>query len=253
VADDRLSALLTSVERLRQIVSGVSDADLEQPAYPSEWSIADTLSHVGSGAVIMQRRLVDGLAGRAMPAEFAPSVWDEWNAKSPTAKRADAVVTDGELLVRLEDVPRDEREAFGFELGPVQLGFDDLVGMRLNEHVLHTWDVEVARDPTVVLPGELVEPVVDNLGRIARWTAKPTGDARTIRVATTEPERHFRIELTPESAALEAEEGEGTADLTMASEAFVRLVYGRLDPDHTPSVEGDTSLLPTLRKVFPGP
>ena len=33
-------------------------------AYPSEWTIADVLSHVGSGAVIMQRRLDDSLAGR---------------------------------------------------------------------------------------------------------------------------------------------------------------------------------------------
>jgi uncharacterized protein (TIGR03083 family) len=253
VPDDRLSALRTSVDRLRQIVSGVSDADLEQPAYPSEWSIADTLSHVGSGAVIMQRRLVDGLAGRAMPAEFAPSVWDEWNAKSPAAKRADALVTDGELLVRLEDVPDDGRESFHFELGPVQLGFDDLVGMRLNEHVLHTWDVEVAADPSVVVPEDLVEPVVDNLSRIARWTAKPTGETRTIRVATTAPERHFRVELTPESATLEAGDGDDEADLTMTSEAFVRLVYGRLDPDHTPPIQGDTSLLLTLRMVFPGP
>ena len=29
---------------------------LDEPAYPSEWSIADVLSHIGSGAVIMQRR-----------------------------------------------------------------------------------------------------------------------------------------------------------------------------------------------------
>ena len=39
------------------------------------------LSHLGSGAVIMQRRLDDVLAGRAMPDDAAAAVWDSWNAK----------------------------------------------------------------------------------------------------------------------------------------------------------------------------
>lgn len=43
-----------------------------------------------------------------------------------------------------------------------------------------------------------------------------------------------------------------SADLRLPAEAFARLVYGRLDPDHTPP--GDHgSALDTLRRVFPGP
>ncbi|MBV9412046.1 MAG: hypothetical protein JO148_10655, partial [Acidimicrobiia bacterium] len=42
--------------------------------------------------------------------------------------------------------------------------------------------------------------------------------------------------------------------LRMPAEAFIRLVYGRLDSDHTPSsVEGDAETLEQLRQVFPGP
>jgi hypothetical protein len=48
-------------------------------------------------------------------------------------------------------------------------------------------------------------------------------------------------------------DGVAAADLTLPAEAFVRLVYGRLDRAHTPSsVTGDTARLADLRKAFPG-
>jgi hypothetical protein len=40
----------------------------------------------------------------------------------------------------------------------------------------------------------------------------------------------------------------------MPAESFIRLVYGRLDAEHTPpSVLGDEAALDQLRLVFPGP
>ena len=40
-------------------------------------------------------------------------------------------------------------------------------------------------------------------------------------------------------------------ELDLPSEAFIRLVYGRLDPEHTPgTVVG--AALDTLRRTFPG-
>jgi hypothetical protein len=39
----------------------------------------------------------------------------------------------------------------------------------------------------------------------------------------------------------------------MAAEAFVRLAYRRLDPDHTPPVDGDADALDELRATYPGP
>jgi hypothetical protein len=40
-------------------------------------------------------------------------------------------------------------------------------------------------------------------------------------------------------------------DLVLPAEALIRLVYGRLDPEHTPPV-GGTADLDELRRVFPG-
>ena len=38
----------------------------------------------------------------------------------------------------------------------------------------------------------------------------------------------------------------------LPAEALCRLVYGRLDPEHTPVVDDAEGMLHTLRAVFPG-
>lgn len=52
---DHVDVLGASVERLRGIVEELDPAQLEMPADPTKWTIADVLSHLGSGAVILQR------------------------------------------------------------------------------------------------------------------------------------------------------------------------------------------------------
>ena len=64
--------------------------------------------------------------------------------------------------------------------------------------------------------------------------------------------RDLALELGPEAVALTASEPETDPDLQLPAEAFIRLVYGRLDPDHTPAVKG-RDLLVSLRQAFPGP
>ena len=102
----------------------MSDADLTRGAYPAEWSIAQVLSHLGSGAVIMQRSLEDTLAGQAAPDDYAPGVWDTWNAKAPAAQRDDALAADTALLARIEAVTPGERQHLCLRMGPMTFGFD---------------------------------------------------------------------------------------------------------------------------------
>jgi hypothetical protein len=87
---------------------------------------------------------------------------------------------------------------------------------------------------------------------IARYTGKAKADGRVVRVHTTDPARDFSLTTGPDAVALASGDG-GAPDLTLPAEAFIRLVYGRLDPGHTPSFEGDPELLDSLRSVFPGP
>jgi uncharacterized protein (TIGR03083 family) len=247
-----VDALRSSVARLRDAVAPMSDADLTGRAYPSGWSIADVLSHIGSGAVILQRRLDDTLAGQTTPDDFAPGVWETWNAKDPAAKRDDALIADTELLARIEAVTLEDRSSFVFAMGPMTFGFDEFIGLRLNEHAFHTWDIEVAGDPAATIPQQATELIVDNLELIARYTAKATGDATTITVATTAPARGFTIELQTESVTFLPTNPMSPADIDLPAEAFARLVYGRLDPDHTPQ-GAHRGALEVLRRTFPGP
>jgi uncharacterized protein (TIGR03083 family) len=189
--DAHLAALRSSVDRLRHLIEPLDESALVAPAYPTQWSVADVLSHIGSGAVILQRRLEDGLAGSSTPDDFAPSVWEAWNSKSPRVKADDALAADGELLARLEALTGDERARFTFSMGPMSFDIIGFVGLRLNEHALHTWDIEVATDPTAVLPADVAGVVIDNLELVVRFTAKPTGDPATIVVRISAPERHF--------------------------------------------------------------
>jgi uncharacterized protein (TIGR03083 family) len=249
---DNLSELRASVLRLRQLVASIDDPDLGRPAYPVQWTIADVLSHLGSGAVITRRRLDDTLSGRDTPPDFARGVWDDWNSKSPTAQRDDALAADADLLAQLEATTVDQRERFSTAMGPMTFGFDEFVAMRLSEHVLHTWDVDVADNPDATLSLDAAALIIDNLDLIARFTAEPTGESTKITVATTEPERRFTVTSSRDTVTLASARAEASPDLVLPAEAFVRLVYGRLDPDRTP-VGLHGIHLDTLRRIYPGP
>ena len=244
--------LRASVARLHELVRGLDVDQLESPSYCNGWSIADVLSHLGSSAVILRQRLQDARAGVENTIDAQP-IWDEWNAKTPRAKADDALTEDERLLEGIESVRRDEWERLTFNFGPVTVGLDVAVALRINEHALHTWDIEVMFDDDARLPPDAAAVVVDNLGFIARFTARPTGDEREVWVRTSHPERHFTVRLTSDTAELlEGDAGE-QPDLVLPAEAFCRLVYGRLDPDHSPAVEANGEVLDTLRRVFPGP
>jgi hypothetical protein len=71
-------------------------------------------------------------------------------------------------------------------------------------------------------------------------------------VVTSNPEGHFTLE-TGDSVKLEAfEPDDYEAELELPAEALLRLVYGRLDPAHTPPLKTRGVDLDELRAVFPG-
>jgi uncharacterized protein (TIGR03083 family) len=248
----RLDALRTSVARLQRLADGLGEDELGAASYASPWTVADVLSHIGSGAVINLRLVDDSLAGRPTPPDFTPGVWDEWNAKPPRAKADDALVADRRYLERLESLTDDERAAVRVPIGPMEFGFDEVVGLRLNEHVLHTWDIEVVGDPAAVLPPDATAVLVDSLGLIARYTGRPTEPPRTVAVRTVAPERGFIITTGPEHVGFEEHATVERPDAELPAEAFVRLVYGRLGPAGTPLLRGEAAVA-VLRGVFPGP
>jgi hypothetical protein len=111
------------------------------------------------------------------------------------------------------------------------------------------------RDPKETLAPDAVALLIDGIDQLAARTGKPDGQQRKIRVTTTDPERQFILE-TGDAVTLKADD-EGTpelglSELRLPAEAFVRLIYGRLDEAHTPPVENAGVELDELRQIFPG-
>jgi uncharacterized protein (TIGR03083 family) len=248
---ERLGALEASAQRLASLVNGLKLEQLDQQAYPSKWSVADVLSHLGSGAVIMQRGIDAAVSGHPVEEGFTQSVWDLWNAKGAAAKATDALAADRALLDRVASLTDAERDSFHYAFGPFQADLATFLGLRLNEHVLHSWDIDVALHPTATLPPDAVAIVIDNLETIAGFAGKSDGHDRDLTVHTTEPSRAFTVKVDLERVTLSAAEPAAPVDAELPSEAFVRLIYGRLDPDHSPP-DIESPVLEQLRGLFPG-
>jgi uncharacterized protein (TIGR03083 family) len=246
-----LDALEISVDHLNSVVEPLNESQYVASAYPTEWTIADTMSHIGSAAIIFKRGVDDALDGRETPPQFNQSVWDLWNAKTPHAQVTDALDADRALLTRLLEMTPDERERYSLNLGPMTFDFDRAVRLRLGEHAVHTWDIEVAIDPSATLQPEAVAFLIDSLELVVRFTAKATENEHTLNIRTTDPQRELALTQSADGVTLNEVEGVEVHDLELPAEAFVRLAYGRLDEQHTP--DGiDTTHLSELRRVFPG-
>jgi uncharacterized protein (TIGR03083 family) len=248
---ERLEALRASSTHLREVVAQLETDQHVAPAYPSEWTIADTMSHLGSGAVILQQMFDNALAGTDAAEGFNQSVWDAWNAKTPADQIADALVADQAFIDALDAASDDQRATFQISFGPMQLDFERFVGMRLGEHVLHTWDVEVTINPGAVLAMPAASLLLDQVHFVAGRSGKPTGEVTTISVRTHEPTRDFNVVFEESSVALVDTVHDGSVDVELPAEAFVRLIYGRLDAVAGLDDRSEVHL-EHLRRAFPG-
>jgi uncharacterized protein (TIGR03083 family) len=248
-----LDALRHSHDTLRAVTEPLSAGQLQQRSYTREWSIAQVLSHIGSQSEVFGLFLDAGLSGEDPPGRDAfPPIWDAWNARSPQAQAADAVAADGALVGRLESLDAGQRERFRLAVFGMDLDMTGLLRMRLGEHAIHTWDVAVALDPAARVAPDAVGLLVDTLGQLAARAGKPDGTRLRLHVSATGPERDFTLE-SGETVTLAPSEGEESPpELRLPAEALVRLVYGRLDPAHTPPVETRGVDLDELRRLFPG-
>ena len=127
------------------------------------------------------------------------------------------------------------------------------LGMRLNEQVMHDWDVRVATDPAAALTDTaaelLLQHYADGMGFMLGFIGKADRLDAPTRVAVGA----HTLAIT-DSVALEAATSDSTATYAGPLEAVVRLVGGRLGEDHTPAdaiVTGNVTL-DELRQVFPG-
>jgi uncharacterized protein (TIGR03083 family) len=252
-----IGALRHSHDRLQAIVEPLGREQLQQRSYASEWSIAQVLSHIGSGSEIFGLFLGAALTGQDPPGrdEFGP-IWASWNAKDPEAQASDALRADEATLECFESLDADQRTGLRLLAFGMDVDVTGLARMRLSEHAVHSWDVAVALDPSATVAPDAVGLLIDTLVPFMAWGAKPDGKQRKVRVSTTDPERYFILEtdeaVTLSPAGDETAQEPGLSELSLPAEAFLRLVYGRLDPAHTPPAQTAGVDLDELRTIFPG-
>jgi uncharacterized protein (TIGR03083 family) len=254
-----IAALRNSHERLAALLAAMGDNQVTGQSYCRDWTVAQVLSHLGSGAEIAMLMLEATLAGEPLDRDAMGPIWDTWNAKTPQQQAADCLPTDEAQIKRLEGLSDAELDGISADFFGRKLDAAGLVRMRLSEHAVHTWDVAVALDDAAEVAPDAVELLMAQLPMIAGWTGKTDGGPFRLRLRGTEPEADFLLEVA-DKVSLGPWPGEGPAGATadgqvqLPAEALLRLVYGRLDPGHTPPVEisGDPGLLDRARAVFPG-
>jgi uncharacterized protein (TIGR03083 family) len=253
-----IATLRNSHSRLALLVEPLTPEQLREQSYDTEWSLAQVLSHMGSGAEISLAGLPAALGqGAPLSRDDFPPIWDKWNAKSPADQAADAIAIDEEHVSALEGLSDEQLATLRAEFFGLQLDAVGLVRLRLGEHALHTWDVAVQYDQAAAVSPDATALLVDNVSQfLAPRLGKPLAEPFAVRITTSDPARDYLL-TSNDAVAMTDWPGEGAdADiphLTMPAEAMVRLAYGRLDQAHTPSsVTGDTAALDKLRAIFPG-
>jgi uncharacterized protein (TIGR03083 family) len=253
LVDQTIAALRSEHDVLAGLVRTLTDEQLATTSGAAEWTVAQAVSHLGSGAEI-GRAPIARAAGETVAAEDNPAIWARWDASAPRAQAEGFLEHNGRWLDTVEALTPEQRSSLTVDLGflPEPVPLLTAVGLRLNEVANHSWDVRVAFDPAAgVADGSaavLVDLLAGPVGFMLSFLAKPAELANPASVAIPGGA------LVIDDAVTVVDHLEApSATFHGPAEAFVRLVNGRLKApyDKGVTVEGGITL-DDLRRVFPG-
>ncbi len=253
LVDRTITALRAEHDVLAALVRTLTDEQLAAPSGASEWTVAQALSHLGSGAEI-GRAPIARAAGETVEAEDNQTIWARWDGSTPRAQAEGFLEHNARWLELVEALTPEQRTSLTVDLGflPEPVPLVTAVGMRLSEVANHSWDVRVAFDSAAGVDAESAEVLVDLLtgpiGFMVGFLAKPAELAQPASVAVPGGG------LVIDDAVTVVDHLESpSATFTGSAEAFVRLLSGRLKApyDKEVTVEGSVTL-DDLRRVFPG-
>lgn len=253
LVDRTIAALRTEHDTLVALLADLDDSQLNAPSGADDWTIAQVLSHLGSGAEI-GRAPIARAAGETVETEDNQTIWARWDATDPAGQAAGFVEHNRRWLDTVEALTSEQRSSLMVDLGflPEPVPLVTALGMRLNEVANHSWDVRVALDQEAEVNPDsattLVELFIGPIGFLTGFVAKPAELRESASVAA--PGAGLVIgEVVTIVGDLESR----TATFRGSAGAFVRLLNGRLKEPHAKrvTVEGNVAL-DDLRRVFPG-
>ncbi|MFI5844267.1 maleylpyruvate isomerase N-terminal domain-containing protein [Catenuloplanes sp. NPDC051500] len=258
-ADNVIAVLRTGHDELTAFVGKLGPDDLTRTSAADEWTVAQVLSHLGSGAEIALGQLAAARDSTPEPGSDAnPGIWARWDAMTPQEQAAAFPEANERLVSALEALDASQRAGLRVELGwmPAPVDVATAARLRLSEFAFHRWDVEATFDTGAQIMAPAVPELIDQVGGMASWLSKPeslNGKEYTLAVRLTDLDRTLGLQLGEQIAKTDAPETpDGT--LTLTSESLIRLIFGRLKPPYgvdAVEITGPLSL-DDLRRVFPG-
>ncbi len=255
LADKTIAELRHLHDEMVALVPTLTHEQLIGSLHASEWTIAQALSHLGSGSEIALSSYRTALEDAPIPGpEFNQTVWDRWNAMSPEDQAKGFLAFDEALVETLEALTSDQRENLQIKLAflPEPLDIATIAGMRLNEVALHGWDVRVALDPAATLSDESAEVLVEQLSSSMGFLLGFIGKADALSNAAIVDVNGYGL-VIDQAVSLTPKAEKVTATFEGPLESVVRLIGGRLTTSTPDAVRvvGNVSL-DDLRRVFPG-
>jgi len=244
---------------------GRDAAAWEAPTACREWTVRDVAAHVTDGA---ERAVV--VARAALAGASVPQYDTAERRRRHAALRA---LPGDELAARLErdldavfqaldGVPAATLHGTVVRLGGGPHTLAQFADQRLVETALHAWDIRAGADPAATLAPESAAAMIDFvLWRVPRL-ASPTAGRKLVPRYDFELEGPgggpVTLEVGPDRVTATRTRGaDGGAPLRLSVEAFIRLVWGRLDVDRAlaradvrPGAPPDEVL--ALSELFPG-
>jgi uncharacterized protein (TIGR03083 family) len=238
---------------LARLVRTLTDDQLATTSGAAEWTVAQALSHLGSGAEIGRAPIAQA-AGEIVAAEDNQTIWARWDASAPRAQAEGFLEYNGRWIETVEALTPEQRTSLTVDLGflPEPVPLLTALGMRLNEVANHSWDVRVAFDAHTGVDADSAKVLVDLLtgpmGFLLGFFAKPAELAEPVSVAV--PGAGLVID---DAVTVVDHLDSPSATFNGPPEAFIRLISGRLKApyDNGVTVEGSVTLN-DLRRVFPG-
>jgi uncharacterized protein (TIGR03083 family) len=253
LASRTIAALRANHDTLAALVPTLTEGQLTGPSGASEWTVAQALSHLGSGAEITRQPIATA-AGESLEVEDNQTIWARWDGSTPAEQATGFVEHDAAYLATVEALTSDQLDTLQIDLGflPQPVPVVVALGMRLNEVANHAWDVRVGVDPAATVDAGSAEVLVEHfagpLSFLLGFSAKPDQLEQEVRLAVP----GGGISIT-DAVTVAGDVTDPTATLDGEPEAVVRLLSGRLRApyDAGVSVAGNVTL-DELRKVFPG-
>ncbi len=162
LVDLTIAELAPTTTAWRRSSTDLSEVQLKAQSGAAEWSVADVLSHLGSGAEIQHHTVSRARHRGPARRRSNQEIWDRWNALPPAEQAAGFVASDERLVSLFESLTPEQRSSVQVDLGflPAPVSLQTPLAMRLNEQTLHGWDARVGIDPDAGLSDEAADLVL---------------------------------------------------------------------------------------------